>query len=175
MDGCLSLEEITDKFSLYKLCCGRSWHIQGCDAVDGTGLNDGLDWLSRQLVASGVHDLGWMYSKIMLVLTRPKLAKSGSHEYNGGIFERSCKLFITRFQRNIKKYQFQNWICYSAQLLLEVTSNTALYFLAMYPPYMHCGAFELSQFRSQCFMKWKPEHLNVQHSVMLLLVKLDKS
>jgi len=58
LEGCLTLEEITDKFSLYKLCCGRSWHIQACDAPDGTGLTDGLDWLSRQLVASGVHDLG---------------------------------------------------------------------------------------------------------------------
>ena len=58
LEGCLTLEEITDKFSLYKLCCGRSWHIQACDAPNGTGLTDGLDWLSRQLVASGVHDLG---------------------------------------------------------------------------------------------------------------------
>jgi tripartite motif-containing protein 23 len=52
------VEEITDQFSLYKLCCGRSWHIQGCDAPSGQGLTEGLDWLSRQLVASGVQDLG---------------------------------------------------------------------------------------------------------------------
>ena len=57
-ENCLTIEEITDKFSLYKLCCGRSWHIQACAASNGTGLTDGLDWLSRQLVASGVHDLG---------------------------------------------------------------------------------------------------------------------
>lgn len=55
---CLSVEEISDQFSLYKLCCGRSWHIQGCDASSGQGLTEGLDWLSRQLVASGVQDLG---------------------------------------------------------------------------------------------------------------------
>ena len=54
----MTIEEITDKFSLYKLCCGRSWHIQACDAREGTGLTNGLDWLSRQLVASGVHALG---------------------------------------------------------------------------------------------------------------------
>ena len=54
----MTIEEITDKFSLYKLCCGRSWHIQACDAREGNGLTNGLDWLSRQLVASGVHDLG---------------------------------------------------------------------------------------------------------------------
>ena len=51
--GCASIEEITELFSLYKLCCGRSWHIQACDATSGTGLADGLDWLSRQLVAAG--------------------------------------------------------------------------------------------------------------------------
>ena len=58
LPNCLTIEEIKEKFSLYKLCCGRSWHLQACDAQSGNGLNDGLDWLSRQLVASGVHDLG---------------------------------------------------------------------------------------------------------------------
>jgi hypothetical protein len=58
LGGCMTIEEIAEKFSLYKLCCGRSWHLQACDAVNGTGLTEGLDWLSRQLVASGVHDLG---------------------------------------------------------------------------------------------------------------------
>jgi len=56
--GCSTIEEITDEFSLYKLCCGRSWHIQACDAVSGMGLQDGLEWLSRQLVAAGLQDLG---------------------------------------------------------------------------------------------------------------------
>ena len=53
VNGCATIEEITELFSLYKLCCGRSWHIQACDATNGTGLSDGLDWLSRQLVAAG--------------------------------------------------------------------------------------------------------------------------
>ena len=39
--GCASIEEITDQFSLYKLCCGRSWHVQACEAKAGTGLQDG--------------------------------------------------------------------------------------------------------------------------------------
>lgn len=52
--GCMTIEEITDTLGLYKLCCGRSWHIQACDAQSGTGLYDGLDWLARQLVAAGV-------------------------------------------------------------------------------------------------------------------------
>ncbi|CAB1352173.1 unnamed protein product [Coregonus sp. 'balchen'] len=50
-------QEMTELLSLHKLCCGRSWHIQGCDARSGTGLHEGLDWLSRQLVAAGVLDV----------------------------------------------------------------------------------------------------------------------
>ena len=52
--GCMSIEEITTQFSLFKLCCSRSWHIQACDAFTGSGLADGLEWLSHQLVAAGV-------------------------------------------------------------------------------------------------------------------------
>uniref|UniRef100_A0ABK0LKK0 Tripartite motif-containing 23 n=1 Tax=Rattus norvegicus TaxID=10116 RepID=A0ABK0LKK0_RAT len=55
--GALSVEEITELLSLHKLCCGRSWYIQGCDARSGMGLYEGLDWLSRQLVAAGVLDV----------------------------------------------------------------------------------------------------------------------
>ena len=55
--GCATIEEITDQFCLYKLCCGRSWHIQACDAKTGQGLQEGLEWLSRQLVAAGIQDL----------------------------------------------------------------------------------------------------------------------
>ncbi|CAG2054145.1 unnamed protein product [Timema podura] len=54
---CVTIEDLTKQFALYKLCCGRSWHIQACDAQSGTGLHDGLDWLSRQLVAAGVYDI----------------------------------------------------------------------------------------------------------------------
>ena len=57
IDGCMSSEEISDKLSLYKLCVGKSWHVQSCDARSGSGLTDGLDWLSRQLVASEVFDM----------------------------------------------------------------------------------------------------------------------
>lgn len=55
--GAVSVEEVTELLSLHKLCCGRSWHIQGCDARSGMGLHEGLDWLSRQLVAAGVLDV----------------------------------------------------------------------------------------------------------------------
>ncbi|XP_037121176.1 E3 ubiquitin-protein ligase TRIM23 isoform X1 [Syngnathus acus] len=55
--GVVSVEEMTELLSLHKLCCGRSWHIQGCDARSGMGLHEGLDWLSRQLVAAGVLDV----------------------------------------------------------------------------------------------------------------------
>ena len=52
-----SIEEITDRFQLYKMCCGRSWHIQATSSVTGHGLQEGLEWLSRQLVAAGLQDL----------------------------------------------------------------------------------------------------------------------
>ena len=52
-----SIEEITDRFQLYKMCCGRSWHIQATSSVTGQGLQEGLEWLSRQLVAAGLQDL----------------------------------------------------------------------------------------------------------------------
>ena len=52
--GCLTIEELTQSLNLYKLLCSRSWHIQACDASSGAGLYDGLDWLSHQLVATGV-------------------------------------------------------------------------------------------------------------------------
>ncbi|XP_028604673.2 E3 ubiquitin-protein ligase TRIM23 isoform X1 [Podarcis muralis] len=55
--GALSVEEVTELLSLHKLCCGRSWYIQGCDARSGMGLYEGLDWLSRHLVAAGVLDV----------------------------------------------------------------------------------------------------------------------
>ncbi|KAL5015777.1 hypothetical protein ScPMuIL_005366 [Solemya velum] len=54
---CLSIEEITEQFGLFKLCCNRSWHIQACDSNTGDGLHDGLEWLSRQMVAAGAPDL----------------------------------------------------------------------------------------------------------------------
>ncbi|XP_061763778.1 E3 ubiquitin-protein ligase TRIM23 isoform X2 [Nerophis ophidion] len=55
--GVVSVEEMTELLGLHKLCCGRSWHVQGCDARSGVGLHEGLDWLSRQLVAAGVLDV----------------------------------------------------------------------------------------------------------------------
>ncbi|CAC5386398.1 TRIM23 [Mytilus coruscus] len=54
---CVSIEEVTESFGLFKLCCNRSWHIQACDAKSGYGLKDGLEWLSRQMVAAGAPDL----------------------------------------------------------------------------------------------------------------------
>lgn len=54
---CVTIEEITESFGLFKLCCNRSWHIQACDANSGYGLQDGLEWLSRQMVAAGAPDL----------------------------------------------------------------------------------------------------------------------
>jgi len=52
-----SIEELTEQFGLFKLCCNRSWHVQACDANTGMGLQEGLEWLSRQIVAAGAPDL----------------------------------------------------------------------------------------------------------------------
>ncbi|XP_033636620.1 E3 ubiquitin-protein ligase TRIM23-like [Asterias rubens] len=53
----LSVDSITDRLGLTKLCCGRNWCIQPSNAQTGAGLIEGLDWLSRQLIAAGVVDL----------------------------------------------------------------------------------------------------------------------
>ncbi|CAG0881196.1 unnamed protein product [Darwinula stevensoni] len=48
--NCLRVEEIMESLCLYKLCCGRSWHIVACDVPSGNGLQEGLDWLAKQLL-----------------------------------------------------------------------------------------------------------------------------
>lgn len=55
-DNCISIESITENFGLFKLCCNRSWHIQACDVKSGLGLQDGIEWLSRQMVAAGASE-----------------------------------------------------------------------------------------------------------------------
>ncbi|GFO23069.1 E3 ubiquitin-protein ligase trim23 [Plakobranchus ocellatus] len=57
VEGCASIEEITEQFGLLKLCCNRSWHLQACDGKSGQGLADGVEWLSRQMVAAGAPEL----------------------------------------------------------------------------------------------------------------------
>lgn len=56
VDNCISIESITENFGLFKLCCNRSWHIQACDVKSGLGLQDGIEWLSRQMVAAGASE-----------------------------------------------------------------------------------------------------------------------
>lgn len=54
IDGCASVEELTDILSLQKLCCGRAWHIQGSSPLtDPSTSTQGLQWLTQQL---GAHD-----------------------------------------------------------------------------------------------------------------------
>lgn len=36
----------------------NKFYFQACDAKSGLGLQDGLDWLCKQLVAAGLQDLG---------------------------------------------------------------------------------------------------------------------
>lgn len=59
-DGALGVAALTESLGVHKLCLGRSWHIQPCDAQSGMGLHQGLDWLARQLVPSEVlNSAGW--------------------------------------------------------------------------------------------------------------------
>jgi ADP-ribosylation factor protein 1 len=45
MPKALKVQELADRLGLPKLR-NRQWHIQGCSAVSGDGLYEGLDWLS---------------------------------------------------------------------------------------------------------------------------------
>ncbi|XP_065070063.1 E3 ubiquitin-protein ligase TRIM23-like isoform X2 [Rhopilema esculentum] len=47
----LGVEELSERLGLHKLCCGRSWNILGSDAHSGKGLQEGLDWMARQLMS----------------------------------------------------------------------------------------------------------------------------
>ena len=51
-ENAMPIEELSNELSLQKLCSGKSYHVQGCDARSGNGLAESLDWLARQLVAS---------------------------------------------------------------------------------------------------------------------------
>ncbi len=43
-----SVEEITIKLGLLN-CKSRKWHVQGCSAISGEGIYEGLDWLALQI------------------------------------------------------------------------------------------------------------------------------
>jgi ADP-ribosylation factor protein 1 len=45
-----SVAEITEKLQIHQIP-QRNWHIQACCGVDGTGLYEGLDWLSNAIAA----------------------------------------------------------------------------------------------------------------------------
>uniref|UniRef100_A0A8C3FT53 ADP-ribosylation factor n=1 Tax=Chrysemys picta bellii TaxID=8478 RepID=A0A8C3FT53_CHRPI len=46
----MAVSELTDKLGL-QMFRGRTWYVQATCATQGTGLYDGLDWLSRALQA----------------------------------------------------------------------------------------------------------------------------
>jgi ADP-ribosylation factor-like protein 5B len=46
--GACSAAELTDLLGLHAIR-GRDWHIQGCVALTGGGLVDGMDWISRRV------------------------------------------------------------------------------------------------------------------------------
>lgn len=48
LPGAMPVKEMTRRLGLHKLR-GRDWFIQGCSAVRGEGLYEGLDWMSDVL------------------------------------------------------------------------------------------------------------------------------
>jgi len=48
--GALPVNEVSEKLGLNEVR-NKQWYIQGCCATDGTGLYEGLDWLSQTLAA----------------------------------------------------------------------------------------------------------------------------
>eukprot|EP01084_Bolivina_argentea_P194801 334322_1 len=44
----MSLEEITERLDLNSIT-NRSWYVQDCSAVNGSGIYEGLDWLSQSI------------------------------------------------------------------------------------------------------------------------------
>ena len=57
LPGAMSCDNLVARLNLHKLCCGRAWKALPCDASSGNGLEEGLLWLSRQLVAAGVLEV----------------------------------------------------------------------------------------------------------------------
>uniref|UniRef100_A0A493TSV9 ADP ribosylation factor 5 n=1 Tax=Anas platyrhynchos platyrhynchos TaxID=8840 RepID=A0A493TSV9_ANAPP len=48
MPNAMAVSELTDKLGLQALR-SRTWYVQATCATQGTGLYDGLDWLSHEL------------------------------------------------------------------------------------------------------------------------------
>jgi len=48
LPNALSVSEVTEKLQLHNYK-GRKWYVQGTVATQGTGLYEGLDWLSNEL------------------------------------------------------------------------------------------------------------------------------
>ncbi|CAK6968976.1 ADP-ribosylation factor 4-like [Scomber scombrus] len=51
LPNALSVSELTDKLGLHALR-NKTWHIESTCATQGTGLYEGLDWLSKELSKS---------------------------------------------------------------------------------------------------------------------------
>jgi signal recognition particle receptor subunit beta len=50
--GALKEEQITNQYSLHEIK-DHSWRLQGCSALEGTGVNEALDWLTDELIKKG--------------------------------------------------------------------------------------------------------------------------
>ena len=47
--GAYTEEQISNAYSLQEIK-EHSWRVQGCSAVEGTGVREALDWLTDELV-----------------------------------------------------------------------------------------------------------------------------
>ena len=47
--GSLKDEQITAQYSLHEIR-DHSWRLQACSALEGTGVNEALDWLTDELM-----------------------------------------------------------------------------------------------------------------------------
>ena len=46
LPNALTLAEVVDTLSFYEVLHGRKWLVQGCCALTGAGLFEGVDWIS---------------------------------------------------------------------------------------------------------------------------------
>ena len=55
LPGAKSVNKLIEGYEFNKIK-NHLWHIQGCSAIKGDGLNDGIKWLSEQLVFRGKNN-----------------------------------------------------------------------------------------------------------------------
>lgn len=52
MSTAVSASQVADKIDMVRLGRRHEWYVQPCSAINGTGLYEGLDWLSSAITKS---------------------------------------------------------------------------------------------------------------------------